>query len=161
MCNYVYMSVNDVVEVIPVAQARADLSATLHRFRGNPDAVPVIIGSHRKPEAVLVPIGQFRDDRARSVTLARLRAIAPLIRRLAGAAHFGDVRVFGSVARGDQTPGSDVDLLVSPSPGATLFDLAQFEMDMELLVGTRVSAVPTTALDHERDARILNEAIAL
>lgn len=53
-------------------------------------------------------------------TLAEKRA---QINRAAEARRVYDVRVFGSVARGDNTPASDVDFLVKPRPGCTLFDL--------------------------------------
>ena len=43
-----------------------------------------------------------------------------VIRRLVESHH---ARVFGSVVRGDDTDGSDLDLIVDPQPGATLFDL--------------------------------------
>ena len=100
-------------------------------------------------------------DRGHAVTLDQLRALAPLIRRLADASHLTDVRVYGSVARGEQTTSSDVDLLATPGPPATLFDVAQFELDMEMLLGVSVSVVPTTALDTKRDASVIRDAIAL
>lgn len=162
MCNYMYMSSTVPVDVIPVARARAELSAILRRFRVDPAAPPVIVGSHRRPEAALVPIGRLQRPTGHpGVTLERLRAVAPLIARLARTVHLGDVRVFGSVARGEQTATSDVDLLVTPGPGATLFDIAQFEMDMELLLETSVSAVPATSLDPARDADVLRDAVPL
>lgn len=147
--------------VIPVAEARAELSAILRRFRSNPDSAPVVLGSHRKAEAVLIPAGQYHRLPATAIDLARLRALAPLIDRLATAAHVSDVRVFGSTARGEQTAGSDADLLVTPNAHATLFDIAQFEIDLEMLLGVPVSAVPATALDEGRDAAILRDAVAL
>jgi predicted nucleotidyltransferase len=150
------------MDVIPVARARAGLSEILRRFRADADAEPVIVGSHRKPEAVLVPFAQYRAGSASAVVdLARVRARAPLIRRLAAASGLSDVRVFGSVARGDQTEMSDVDLLVTPGAEASLFDLAQFEMDAELLLGRIVHVVSANALDAQADAQILREALPL
>ncbi|WP_186324399.1 nucleotidyltransferase family protein [Microbacterium paludicola] len=84
-----------------------------------------------------------------------------MIERLAQAAHLEGVQVYGSVARGEQTADSDLDLLVTPMEGATLFDVAQFEMDMEVLLGVPVSAVSLASLDEKRDAGILNEAVPL
>ncbi|WP_353807692.1 nucleotidyltransferase domain-containing protein [Agromyces sp. SYSU T00194] len=153
--------------VMPVAEARAKLSAVLREFRAHGDtAAPVIIGSHRKPEAVLVPyssvapaIGDRPDAPAtpRSVreVLHRRRA---LIERLARANRLGSVEVFGSVARGDDGPASDVDLLVVPNDDASLFDLAQFEVDMEALLERKVDVVSHGALDPVRDRSILDEA---
>jgi predicted nucleotidyltransferase len=55
-------------------------------------------------------------DELRSQYRARILATA----RRYGA---GNVRVFGSVARGDQSPASDIDLLVDFEPGRSLLDL--------------------------------------
>ncbi|UJP09372.1 nucleotidyltransferase domain-containing protein [Microbacterium sp. KUDC0406] len=95
------------------------------------------------------------------VTLERLRKLKPVIERLAGAAGLEDVRVYGSVARGQAGPDSDVDLLVTPGGGVTLFDLAQFEMDMEVLLQLPVSVISINALDAERDTAILSDAVRL
>jgi predicted nucleotidyltransferase len=69
--------------------------------------------------------------------------------------------VFGSVARGDDTEQSDVDLLVDPEPDASLFDLAQFELDLESLLDRPVDVVSRRSLDPERDRAVLNEAVEL
>lgn len=150
-------------DVVPVAEARDGLSRTLKAFRSDPQAAPVVIGSHRKPEAVLMSIAEYERSAAEAsaVSLERLRALAPLITKLAATSHLTDVRVYGSVARGDQTRSSDVDLLVTPLDDSTLFDTAQFEMDLELLLGASVSVTPITALDEARDASLLRESIAL
>lgn len=149
--------------VIPVADARAGLSGLIARFRHEPDAEPVVIGSHRKPEAVLLSQQAYAKlaGSGAGVSLQRLIELAPVIKRLATSARLGNVRVYGSVARDEQHAGSDVDLLVTPEPGATLFDIAQFEMDMEVLLGTAVSAISDAALDAARDARVLAEAVPL
>lgn len=152
------------MEVLSVADARAGLSRLIAGLRDNPAAVPVIIGSHRKPEVVLLSMDEYQRVSNREparVTIERLRQLGPLIGRLAQSAHLRDVQVYGSVARGDRTADSDLDLLVTPADGATLFDIAQFEIDMEMLVGVPVSAVSIASLDTKRDARILNEAVSL
>ena len=151
------------MDVLSVADARANLSRLIAGLRDDPESAPVAIGSHRKPQAVLVSVEEYRRVSDRSpahVTLERLRQLSPLIERLAQASHLRDVQVYGSVARGDQVEGSDLDLLVTDD-GATLFDIAQFEMDIELLVGVPVSAVPAASLDCNRDAHILTEAVPL
>ncbi|MUN08148.1 hypothetical protein GLX25_13590 [Agromyces luteolus] len=83
----------------------------------------------------------------------------PLIERLARANRIRSVQVFGSVARGDETPESDVDLLVDPDPDASLFDLAQFELDLESLLDRPVVVVSRRALDPKRDRAVLAEAV--
>ena len=47
-------------------------------------------------------------------------------------------RIFGSVVHGTDQDGSDLDLLVDPLPGATLFDLGGLQSELELLLGVRV-----------------------
>ncbi len=47
-------------------------------------------------------------------------------------------RVFGSVLRGTDKDGSDLDLLVDPLPGATLFDLGGLQVELEELLGVDI-----------------------
>ncbi|WP_235282395.1 nucleotidyltransferase family protein [Microbacterium sp. SA39] len=101
------------------------------------------------------------EGRSTTIGLDRLRAQRMLIERLAALSHLGDVQVYGSIARGDQNELSDVDLLVTPDADATLFDVAQFEIDMEALLGVPVSVMSAAALNSERDATILQEAVRL
>lgn len=153
-----------VMEAISVAEARSGLSSLVARFRKSPDATPVAIGSHRRPEIVVLSVDAYRrlSTESRSdISLERLRRLKPVIERLAQAAKLTSVRVFGSVARGEETAHSDVDLLVAPGDDATLFDVAQFELDMEVLLGVPVSAVSERSLDEKRDAGILREAVTL
>jgi predicted nucleotidyltransferase len=50
-------------------------------------------------------------------------------------------RVFGSVARGEDEEGSDLDLLVEPLPTTTYFDLAALEEELAALLGIRVDVL--------------------
>jgi predicted nucleotidyltransferase len=70
--------------------------------------------------------------------LDRLFSLRAEIRAAAAASGARDVRVFGSVARGEERPESDVDLLVELEPGRTLFDLAALEERLEGLLGRPV-----------------------
>ena len=77
------------------------------------------------------------------------------------AAHHGasNVRVFGSVARGDDRDESDIDLLVDLEPGRTLLDLVAVKQDLEDLLGREVDVLTEAALSpYLRDA-VLKEAI--
>lgn len=148
--------------VTPVAEARSGLSRTLRRFRADARAEPVVIGSHRRPEAVIVPYARYLEQSASvPLTVERVRELAPIIHRLAALSSLDDVRVYGSVARGEASTSSDLDLLVAPGEGATLFDLAQFERDVELLLGVPVSVQSIRSLDPVADATVLREAVAL
>ncbi|MPZ88962.1 MAG: hypothetical protein GEU81_12990 [Nitriliruptorales bacterium] len=71
-----------------------------------------------------------------------------------------NVRVFGSVARGEDDASSDVDLLVDLAPGADLFDLASLDVELEKLLGHKADIVPARML-RSHVARALAEAIAL
>jgi uncharacterized protein len=66
------------------------------------------------------------------------------------------VRVFGSVARGTETPGSDVDLLVDLPEGMGLFALGRLRLDLEDVVGARIDLVPADGL--RADVRLNVEA---
>ena len=59
--------------------------------------------------------------------------------------------MFGSVARGDAHSGSDVDLLVRFTPGASLFDLIALEMALTECLGVPVDVVSTGATGYVAD----------
>ena len=82
---------------------------------------------------------------------------------LKSAALYGvyDVRVFGSVARGDCNEASDVDLLVKVRPGRSLLDLGGFLMDMQELLGRKVYVLTDDGLKPRVRELVLREAIAL
>jgi predicted nucleotidyltransferase len=160
------MSERPTPEVLPVSEARARLTGILRNFRADAAAAePVVIGSHRRAAAVLVPVDRYleltADERRRTPFLPELIRRRATIERLARANHAGNVRVFGSVARRDDGPASDIDLLVDPDDDATLFDLAQLEIDLEALLERRVDVVSSRSLDRVRDRGILDDALAL
>ena len=71
------------------------------------------------------------------------------------------LRVFGSVARGEAGPDSDIDLLVELEPGRSLFDLGGLLMDLEDMLGHRVHVVTEGSLHWYIKDRVLNEAVPL
>jgi predicted nucleotidyltransferase len=93
-------------------------------------------------------------------SLERVRASRERILEVAARRRVSDVRVFGSVARGDATAGSDVDLLVHPGPDASLFDLAGFMAEIAELLGVDVDVVSDRGTGPIMD-RIRAEAVAL
>ena len=94
------------------------------------------------------------------VTLNTLIVQKPLITAIAKTHGASDIRVFGSVARGENQESRDLDLLVDLDEGRTLFDLAGFVADVQDLLGVRVDVVTTGGLRYLRDA-VLAEAIPL
>jgi uncharacterized protein len=72
-----------------------------------------------------------------------------------------NLRVFGSVARGEDRLDSDVDLLVDLPPGLSLFGLARAEADLEAILGTRVDLIPAADLKPGVRERAEHDLIAL
>jgi predicted nucleotidyltransferase len=72
-----------------------------------------------------------------------------------------DVRVFGSLARGEGTEGSDLDLLVTLGEGRSLLDLVGLKQDLEDLVQRPVDVVTEQALSPYLRDRVLSEAAPL
>lgn len=72
-----------------------------------------------------------------------------------------NVRVFGSVVRGDAGPHSDVDFLVNMEPGRSLFDIVDLKLDLEDLLGCSVDIVTESSIYWLLRRRILREARAL
>jgi predicted nucleotidyltransferase len=79
---------------------------------------------------------------------------------LAAANHAADVRVFGSIARGEDTSDSDIDLLVRFEPGASLFDLVRFAESLEDVLGVHVDVLSENGLD-DRHQEIRDQALAI
>jgi len=81
--------------------------------------------------------------------------------RLAAQHGATDVRVFGSVARGEADEASDIDFLVRMSPGRSLFDLGALLMDLQDLLGCRVDVVTERGLRPRMRERVLRDAIPI
>ena len=79
------------------------------------------------------------------------------------AAQYGvrNVRIFGSVARGEAGPQSDVDLLVDFEPGRSLLDHVALIQDLEDLLGRKVQVVTEEALHWYIRDRVIQQALAL
>jgi uncharacterized protein len=72
-----------------------------------------------------------------------------------------NLRVFGSVARGEADDASDVDLLVEASKGTSLVDLIGFQREVQELLGRKVDVVTPSGLPPEIRSRALAEATPL
>ncbi len=69
-----------------------------------------------------------------------------------------NLRVFGSVVRNKDTDGSDLDLLVDPLPGTTLFDLGGLQEELQELMGLRVDVLTPGDLPPQFRDKVLAEA---
>lgn len=72
-----------------------------------------------------------------------------------------NVRVFGSVARGDADDASDIDFLVELEPGRTLLDMGGLLMDLRDLLGRDVDVFTAGTLRPRVRERALREAVNL
>ncbi len=80
------------------------------------------------------------------------------IRRIAARHGAYNIRIFGSVARGEARPDSDVDFLVDVGPGRSAFFPAGLLVDLEELLGCKVDVLTENALHWYIRDRILKEA---
>jgi predicted nucleotidyltransferase len=95
------------------------------------------------------------------ISLEALRDYRLVIVNLAAQYGAYNVRVFGSVARGEADLDSDVDFLVDLEMGRSLFDLGGLLMDLQELLGCRVDVVTEKGLRQRIRDRVLREAVAL
>jgi hypothetical protein len=72
-----------------------------------------------------------------------------------------NIRVFGSVARGEADAQSDIDFLVEMEPGRTLMDMGGLLMDLRELLGCNVDVVTEKGLRARIRDRVLKEAVPL
>lgn len=92
--------------------------------------------------------------------LASVESHRAEIRAIAARHHARTISIFGSVARGEDRPDSDIDFLVEFEPGASLLDLMRVQDDLEALLDAPVDVVSTGGLK-SRDEHIRREAILL
>ena len=72
-----------------------------------------------------------------------------------------NIRVFGSVARGEADEKSDIDFLVEMEPGRSLLDLGGLLMDLQEVLGRDVDVVTERGLNPRIRDRVLREAVSL
>ena len=81
------------------------------------------------------------------------------IRRIVEANRARNARVFGSVATGDNSEDSDLDILVDPTPGTTLFDIGAIQSELGQLLGVPVDVLTPNALPDQIRGAVLAEAM--
>ncbi len=90
-----------------------------------------------------------------------LLAAAPILKTLASERGFTRLAVFGSVARGQARPDSDIDLLVEAPPGTSSFDLVRFQLLLAKVIGRGVDLVEYGGLKDGIDDDIRRQAVLL
>lgn len=80
------------------------------------------------------------------------------VRAVVGRFRAANPRVFGSVLRGDDSDGSDLDILVDALPGATLFDLGGLQVTLEDMLGVPVDLLTPGDLPEKFRAKALEDA---
>jgi uncharacterized protein len=112
----------------------------------------LVLGLRRQPRR----LGRLSGPVGRRVRRHRHDLIA------AAAAHgVQNLRVFGSVARGEDRPDSDVDLLADLPTDLSLFGLGRVEADLEAILGARVDLIPAGDLKPGVWARVEPDLVAL
>lgn len=95
------------------------------------------------------------------MNLEQVRRRRDEIERVARRYGAHDIRIFGSVARGEAGPGSDLDVLVRFEPGRSLLDQAGLELDLVDLLGCPVDVISEGGLSPYLRDDILSEAVPL
>ena len=72
-----------------------------------------------------------------------------------------NIRVFGSMARGEESPESDLDIIVDMEKGSSLLDIIAIKQDIEELLGRKVDIVTEASISPYIRRTILREAVNL
>lgn len=101
------------------------------------------------------------DGPRRAVTLGEVHARRADIARIGERFGIRNVRVFGSVARGEADADSDLDLLVDVDPGHGYFDMAGFALEVEAMLHVFTQVATVGGLKVRIRERVLSEAVAV
>lgn len=93
--------------------------------------------------------------------LATIRTHREEILRIAGEHGASEIRIFGSAARGESGPASDIDVLVTLEPGRSLLDVIAIKQDLEDLLGRPVDVVTEASISPYIRSQVIGEAIAV
>jgi predicted nucleotidyltransferase len=91
----------------------------------------------------------------------KLNAHREAIRAIVAAHRGANPRVFGSVARGEDTEESDIDILVDSEGRMTLFDIGGIQFGLSQLLGVRVDVLTENGLPEKLRRRVLAEALPI
>jgi predicted nucleotidyltransferase len=151
-------------EVVSVADAREGFSKILRGFRTDFDPQPVIVGAHRKPEAVIVPYEEYVAGKnvhagSSALDLEIVGEMSEILHKLAAMNNIAELAVFGNILTRGLAPEEPLDLLVGPTAQATYFDLVQFASEMEIVLRRFVNVVNRDGLHPLSDADVVDAAV--
>lgn len=118
----------------------------------------------RIAQTLRVPVEQFLTEDAPPTDpdpLTTIRSQRDAILRICRRHGARLPRLFGSIARGDATPESDIDVLIEMEPGRSLLDQAALLVELRELLGRDVDVVTTDGLRDRIRERVMNEAVPL
>lgn len=90
-----------------------------------------------------------------------LRRNREQVRRIVAAHHARNARVFGSVLRGDDEEGSDLDILIDPTHETTLIDIGAIRHELRTLLKVDVDVLTPRGLPEKFRAQVLADAMPL
>lgn len=90
-----------------------------------------------------------------SPTIEEVRALRAEIFRLAQQNNATNIRVFGSVARGDARPDSDIDFIARFREGTSIFDMVGLWLDLKDLLGREIDLIA----DHPEGGEVMRAAL--
>jgi predicted nucleotidyltransferase/DNA-binding XRE family transcriptional regulator len=125
-----------------------------------PTLARLVAGTGLKLELRLQEGGKPPEHRG-SKLASRLQQHREEVRSIASRHGLANIRVFGSVAREDDTAESDIDLLVDVADGVGLVGLARCQHELEKLLQAPVDLVPAGDLKPGVSASVLAEALSL
>lgn len=137
-------------------------------YYGEQDLVMSILDdlANRTETATGIPVDRtwrrpLEDATGQPPRLEQLHSRKNEILKIASQHGASNIRIFGSVARGDAEPGSDIDLLVDLERQRTALDLSGLIIELQELLGRRVDVGEASALLEPMRSRVLQEAIPL
>lgn len=147
--------------VISISEFRGNLAAFLKLLNSDESGIR-ILGSHRKPQAVLMSVEEYANFSANSgVDLSTVLRKRSTILRIANSYGIDKVGVFGSVARGQQTYASDLDLAIDSKEAVSTLDMTAFALDAENLFNCKVDVVSLKGLRADRHSEVMKDLVLL
>jgi excisionase family DNA binding protein len=155
-----WLTAPEAARVLSVSRPRIHQLVKANLLDGTRIAGRLLVHRRSVDELVRVRRPAGRPPVRKPPTLEALRTARARIVALARARNLDNVRVFGSVARGEATAQSDVDLLVDPLPGWSALDVTELMFLLEQELGRSVDVAVVSQRSTVAD-KILAEAVPL